>query len=382
MKDVFNQIETKVDNCSVERKYFKIKKKELFIENDHLLEHIICQDVMRIAMHDDLENKCVLHANDDNLEYAEMEQSYINEYSRLSHLNFGTINELDKQGLIRGLLKLKYEKDHLCSVCSLGKSKKQTHKPKYENSIQEKLYLLHMDLCGPMRIKSIMGRITYWLLLMIIEGSLGNICTDNGIEFVNQTLKTYYEDVGISHQTIVACTSQQNNVVERQNWTLVEAAHTISEESSSRDVIVSDLHPTNQPFKHLSKWIKNHPLDNVIGNPSRPVSTRHQLQTNAMWCYFDAFLTSAKPKNYKEVLKEFCWIKAMHEEIQEFERLQVWELVSRLNYIMLINLKWIFKVKLNEFGGVLKNKARLVAKSFHHEEGVDFEESFTPVARI
>ncbi|GKE39195.1 retrovirus-related pol polyprotein from transposon TNT 1-94, partial [Tanacetum coccineum] len=77
---------------------------------------------------------------------------------RLSHLNFGVINDLAKQGLVRGLPKLKYQKDHLCFACSLGKSKKHTHKPKFDDSIQEKLYLLHMDLYGPMRIESINGK--------------------------------------------------------------------------------------------------------------------------------------------------------------------------------------------------------------------------------
>ncbi|GJV22421.1 retrovirus-related pol polyprotein from transposon TNT 1-94 [Tanacetum coccineum] len=76
-------------------------------------------------------------------------------HRRLSHLNFGTINELSKKGLVRGLPKLKYQKDHLCSACSLGKSKKHTHKPKSKDFIQENLYLLHMDLCGPMRVESI-----------------------------------------------------------------------------------------------------------------------------------------------------------------------------------------------------------------------------------
>ncbi|GKC77522.1 retrovirus-related pol polyprotein from transposon TNT 1-94 [Tanacetum coccineum] len=79
-------------------------------------------------------------------------------HRRLSHLNFCAINDLAKQGLVRGLPKLKYQKDHLCSACSLGKSKKHTHKPKSDDSIQEKLYLLHMDLCGPMRIESINGK--------------------------------------------------------------------------------------------------------------------------------------------------------------------------------------------------------------------------------
>ncbi|GJT49734.1 retrovirus-related pol polyprotein from transposon TNT 1-94 [Tanacetum coccineum] len=73
---------------------------------------------------------------------------------RLSHLNFDYITSLAKQGLVRGLPKLKYQKDHLCSACALGKSKKHSHKPNAEDSIQEKLYLLHMDLCGPMMIQS------------------------------------------------------------------------------------------------------------------------------------------------------------------------------------------------------------------------------------
>nr|GEU79237.1 Gag-Pol polyprotein [Tanacetum cinerariifolium] len=79
-------------------------------------------------------------------------------HRRLSHLNFGYINELAKQGLIRGLPKLKYQNVHMCSICSLEKSKKYTHKPKFDDSIQEKLSPLHMDLCGPMRIKSISGK--------------------------------------------------------------------------------------------------------------------------------------------------------------------------------------------------------------------------------
>ncbi|GKE99041.1 retrovirus-related pol polyprotein from transposon TNT 1-94 [Tanacetum coccineum] len=72
----------------------------------------------------------------------------------------------------------------------------------------------------------------------------------------------------------------------------------------------------------------------------------------------------------------------MQEEIHEFKRLQVWELVPCLDLVMLIKLKWIFKVKKDECGSVLKNKARLVAKGYRQEEGIDFEESFSPVTRI
>ncbi|GKE39591.1 retrovirus-related pol polyprotein from transposon TNT 1-94 [Tanacetum coccineum] len=79
-------------------------------------------------------------------------------HRRLSHLNFGAINYLARHGLVRGLSKLKFEKDHLCSACVMGKSKKKPHKPKSEDTNQEKLYLLHMDLCGPMCVASVNGK--------------------------------------------------------------------------------------------------------------------------------------------------------------------------------------------------------------------------------
>ncbi|GJU54168.1 retrovirus-related pol polyprotein from transposon TNT 1-94 [Tanacetum coccineum] len=120
----------------------------------------------------------------------------------------------------------------------------------------------------------------------------------------------------------------------------------------------------------------------MTGDPSRSVSTRKQLETDAMWCYFDAFLTSVEPKNFKQAMTKPSWIDAMQEEIHEFKRLKVWELVSCPDKVFLIKLKWIYKVKTDEFGGVLKNKARLVAQGFRQEEGINFEESFAPVARI
>nr|GEX89391.1 hypothetical protein [Tanacetum cinerariifolium] len=139
----------------------------------------------------------------------------------------------------------------------------------------------------------------------------------------------------------------------------------------------------NHPMPHYnSKWMKDHLLNNIIDQLSRPVSTRLQLHEQALFCYYDAFLTSMEPKTYKEALTQSCWIEAMQEELNEFERLEVWELVPRPDQVMVITLKWIYKVKLDELGGILKNKARLVARGYRQEEGIDFEESFAPVARL
>ncbi|GJY44575.1 retrovirus-related pol polyprotein from transposon TNT 1-94 [Tanacetum coccineum] len=144
----------------------------------------------------------------------------------------------------------------------------------------------------------------------------------------------------------------------------------------------SNVRLIHTPFEHLGRWTKDHPIANVIGDPSRSVSTRKQLETDTMWCYFDAFFTSIEHKNFKQAMTEPSWIDAMQEEIHEFKRLEVWELVPCLDNVFLIKLKWIYKVKTDESGGVLKNKARLVAQGFRQEEGIDFEESFAPVARI
>nr|GEX97771.1 retrovirus-related Pol polyprotein from transposon TNT 1-94 [Tanacetum cinerariifolium] len=93
-------------------------------------------------------------------------------------------------------------------------------------------------------------------------------------------------------------------------------------------------------------------------------------------------LSKVKSKNFKTTITEDCWFLAMQDEIHKFDRLQVWELVPQPDCVMIIALKWIYKVKLDEYGDVLKNKAWLVAKAYRQEDGIEFEESFAPVARI
>nr|GEY39029.1 retrovirus-related Pol polyprotein from transposon TNT 1-94 [Tanacetum cinerariifolium] len=114
------------------------------------------------------------------------------------------------------------------------------------------------------------------------------------------------------------------------------------------------------------------------------VTTDHSLEltTDALWCFYNSVLSKVAPKNFKSAVTEDCWFEAMQEKIHEFDRLQVWELVPHPDCAMIIALKWIYKVKLNKYGDVLKNKARLVAKGYSQEEGIDFEESFAPVSRL
>nr|GEU80363.1 hypothetical protein [Tanacetum cinerariifolium] len=387
-------------------------------------------------------------------------------HRRLSHLNFGAINHLARQGLVRGLPKLKFEKDHLCSAFAMRKNTKKSHKPKSEDTNQEKLYLLHMDLCGPMRVESVNGK--KYILVIVDDYSRFTWVKflrskDEALDFIIKFLK------------IIQVRLKQNGVVERHNRTLIEAARTISGlvhksssstpyvppsrndwdllfqpmfdellnpppsvdpqvpivialiaevipsvqaestgfpsstsvdqdvpsacksqttpetqstvipqdvEEDNTDIKVTHIgndplfgvpipevtfdqssstvsphtivQPDHQISQHISKWTKDHPLDNII----------------------------MEPKTYKDDLTKSCWIEAMQEELNEFERLEVWELVPRPDKVMVITLKWIYKVKLDELGGILKNKARLVARGYRQEERIDFEESFSPVARL
>ncbi|GKA48487.1 retrovirus-related pol polyprotein from transposon TNT 1-94, partial [Tanacetum coccineum] len=131
-----------------------------------------------------------------------------------------------------------------------------------------------------------------------------------------------------------------------------------SKTSSSSNVIPTVVQTAAPNSEHVTKWIKDHPLDNIIGELERPISTRLQLHEQVLFCYYDAFLTSVEPKNYKDALTQACWVESMQEELHEFDR------------------------ELDEMGGILKNKARLVAHGYRQEEGIDFKESFALVARL
>ncbi|GJR16880.1 retrovirus-related pol polyprotein from transposon TNT 1-94 [Tanacetum coccineum] len=308
-------------------------------------------------------------------------------HRRLSHLNLGTINKLARDGLARGTSRLKFQKDHLCSACAVGKRKKSSHQPKAEDTNQENLYLFHIDLCGPMRVASINGK--RYILVIVDDYSRFTWATaKKAFRIYNKRTQKIIETIHVTFDELTAMASEQFssglglqcmtpatsssglvlNPVSQQpcippnrddcktvstydlpssstpstqereqstnisqgfeeslktplfrNDPLNESPH---EESTSQGSS-SNVRQSHTLFEHLAKWTKNHPIANVISDPSRSVSTRKQLQTDAMWCYFDAFLTSVVPKNFKQAMTELSWIDAMQEEIHEFQRLEV-----------------------------------------------------------
>nr|GEV95701.1 hypothetical protein [Tanacetum cinerariifolium] len=253
-----------------------------------------------------------------------------------------------RHGLVRVLPRIKFKKDHLCSACAMGKSKKQSHRPKSEDTGQEKLYLLHMDLCRPMRVASVNGKNSRLIpkppLLVLFVPPLRYEW-----DLVFQPVFDKFFSPPASVASLVHMAEAPAPV---------ESTETVFEESSTSNVISTIVHSDAPISEHLNKWIKDHLLQNIIGDPSRLVTIRLQLHEQALFCYYDSFLTVVEPKTYKDALTQLCWIEAMQEELHEFERLKVWELVPR------------------------PDKARLVARGYCHEDGIDFVESFSHVARL
>nr|GEV13679.1 retrovirus-related Pol polyprotein from transposon TNT 1-94 [Tanacetum cinerariifolium] len=209
-------------------------------------------------------------------------------------------------------------------------------------------------------------------------------------------------------RTTVPRTPQQKGVVERQNRTLVEAARTMLIFSKAlmflwAEVVATACYTQNRSLIHTRhhktpyELVHNKKPDptffkvfGAICYPKNDSEDLGKLQPTADIGIFVGYAPSKKgsvlskvePKNIKSAIIEDCWFQAMQDGIHEFDRLQVWELVRQPDCVMIIALKWIYKVILDEYGDVLKNKARLVAKGYRQEEGINFEESFAPVARI
>ncbi|GJW50560.1 retrovirus-related pol polyprotein from transposon TNT 1-94 [Tanacetum coccineum] len=232
---------------------------------------------------------------------------------------------------------------------------------------------------GPEPMSMTPGQFSSGLIPNQVHATNYVLPTDKDLELLFQPMFDEYFEVTRVDEPVPSATVGNAQVVPPVNPVTGEPG---SAQSPSGDVSIAEPNQANQPPAHLRKWSKNYPFGNIVGNPSRPVSTRKQLVFDALWCCYHTELSKIEQKNFKMAVIEDCWFQAMQDEIHEFDRLYVWELVPHPVYVMVIALKWIYKVKLDEYGDVLKNKARLVAKGYRQEEGIDFEESFAPVALI
>ncbi|GKE43263.1 retrovirus-related pol polyprotein from transposon TNT 1-94 [Tanacetum coccineum] len=137
-----------------------------------------------------------------------------------------------------------------------------------------------------------------------------------------------------------------------------------AESSSSQYVDPSNMHTFYQPYPHEYQWTKDHSLEQVIGEPSRPVLTRNQLRTDGDMCMYALTVSTKEPKNVKEAMTGPTWIESMQEDLLQFKRLDVWVLVPAPDNIKPLTLKWLFKNKHDEENTVIRNKTRLVVRGY------------------
>ncbi|KAJ3686570.1 hypothetical protein LUZ61_015734 [Rhynchospora tenuis] len=157
-----------------------------------------------------------------------------------------------------------------------------------------------------------------------------------------------------------------------------ENTNSENQDDTPHDEPQQDPQPGYEPLEVLRE-VSSHPLSNVIGDPKEGVRTRLGLSHTIAHC---AFVSQLEPKTFKEANVDPNWIVAMQEELNQFERNKVWELVPLPSGKQVIGTKWVFRNKLDEHGNVVRNKARLVAQGYKQQEGIDFEETFAPVARL
>nr|GEZ14016.1 copia protein [Tanacetum cinerariifolium] len=386
-----------------------------------------------------------------------------------------TINDLARKDLIRGLPRLKFEKDHLCSACQLGKSKKYTHKPKAKNTNLEVLNTLHMELCGPMQVQTINEK--KYILVIVDDYS-----RFTSVKFLRSKDETLDVVINIFYQKTAPRTQQQNGVVKMQNRTLVEAARTMLIFSKApmflwaeavatacytknRSLIHTRHHKTPSELVHNKK--PNLTYFRVFGILCYPTNDNKDLGKLQPTADTGIFVEKLGPCTKSGSCNSLCTptnkeleilFQPMFDEYLEPPRaerpgspaqavqapvtsagtplsttidqdapsphispsssaLQSHSFplgvvaephfmedhnVAPVDNNPFVNVfasephseasssgdisstesPYIYKVKLDEYGDVLKNKARLVAKGYRQEEGIDFEESFAPVARI
>nr|GEY69651.1 retrovirus-related Pol polyprotein from transposon TNT 1-94 [Tanacetum cinerariifolium] len=304
--------------------------------------------------------------------------------------------------VVIGLPKMKFEKDHLCFACEQGKIHQKHHKSKMTSASNKPLYLLHMDLCGLMRVQSINGKrhvlivvddyLRYtWVFFLHSKDEASEEVFHEVFESFQweSSLSSLNDDVQQSPKEVILPQTDTQLISSNMipNGDEASTSHNVFNErledayfdASTSFHDPSNIHTYYQPSPHEKKWTKDHPLHKIIGDLKSSVRTRGQLANS---CLFSCLLSSIEPANVAEALRDADWDSAMQEELDQFTRLKVWRLVPRPEGKYVIKTKWIFKNKKDKSSLVIRNKARLVAVGYSQQEGIDYDETFAPVARI
>ncbi|KAH9698134.1 hypothetical protein KPL71_023896 [Citrus sinensis] len=292
-------------------------------------------------------------------------------HRRLGHGSMDLISKIVKNNLVKGLPKINFQKDRTCEACQFGKQIKTSFKSKNHVSTSKPLQLLHIDLFGPSRYASLSGKFYAfvivddysrytWVLFLANKDdaidafrifykkvqnekgySITCIRSDHGGEFENHAFENFCNDLGIEHQFSSPRTPQQNGVVERKNRSIQEMARTMLNENS------------------LPKYFWAEAVNTAcyVLNRKKNNKKKHRMTTKKS-CHMEFKRNIMKNQMQSKM-------KVLHKHSPRSG-----------------GTKWVFRNKIDESGVVVRNKARLVAQDYNQEEGIDFDETFAPVARL
>ncbi|KAL4020423.1 hypothetical protein IC575_019199 [Cucumis melo] len=317
-----------------------------------------------------------------------------------------------------------------CKACHFGKQNRKSF-PKSSWRATQKLQLIHTDVAGPQRTPSLKVENESGCKIQMVR-------SDNGKEYVSAEFDKFCEDSGIKHQLTAPYTPQQNGVSERRNryimemtrcmlhekslpkkfwasanrkrdkldrraspgvfigYSSISKAYKIFQPQTGKIVVSRDVHfeedeewnfddaekkgqtLEKMKFKFFDSSIEeeddrqNEIVDDASVRGTRLLSDIYE-RCNVAVC---------EPANYAEAKKDQRWIAAMEEELSMIEKNKTWILVDRPQDRKVIGVKWVFRTKLNADGSINKHKARLVVKGYAQIFGVDYSDTFAPVARM
>ncbi|GJR10955.1 retrovirus-related pol polyprotein from transposon TNT 1-94 [Tanacetum coccineum] len=285
-------------------------------------------------------------------------------HRRLGHANMRLIQSLASKELVRNLPKFKFAQ-HFYDACKMGKQAHVSHKAKNIVSTTRCLELLHMNLFGPSAVRSYGGN-RYTLVIVDDYSSKAYIILNKHTRKVEESLNVTFDETPPPSKTSPLVDDDLDE----------EEAIKVTEKKNLENDIVDETLEINEIVN--IKESRNHPLENVIGNLNqRTLRSQAQNQSN-----FFCFISTIEPKNVNEALGDESWIVAMQEELNQFVANDVWELVPQPRNMTIIGTKWVFRNKLDENGVVSRNKARRCCQGYNQQEGIDYDETYDPVARL
>nr|GEX34257.1 hypothetical protein [Tanacetum cinerariifolium] len=310
-------------------------------------------------------------------------------HQRISHLNFATIHNLVKNNLVQGLPKMKFKKYHLCFACEQGKIHQKHHKSKMAFASNKPLYLLHMDLCGPMRVQSINGKRN----VLVVVDDYSRVFK---LIMVNKPLAKFFdEDVGklkakgdIGVFVGYSKESAAFRIYNKRTRKIHESVNVNFDEI---------LEMTSKQFS-LEPGLSNLNETRKYSNPSvlQVSETSKKYLEDLFQDFYDGYFDSSKIMKSSTTNVESSNVEVpspeeeevFHENSDSFQgessssSLNDDVLVPRPEGKSIIKTKWIFKNKKDESSLVIRNKARLVAVGYSQQKGIDYDETFVRVARI